>query len=56
MKKVFLTLAILATVLISCNNKKTEATPTSDTAKAADSMSTDSTTVDSTQTDTTKTK
>lgn len=54
MKKVILTLATVATVLTSCNNKKTETAPATDTIKAADSMSTDSTTVDSTQVDTTK--
>jgi hypothetical protein len=56
MKKVILTLAVLTTLLISCNDKKTEATPATDTVKVADSMSTDSTVVDSTQIDTTKTK
>jgi uncharacterized lipoprotein NlpE involved in copper resistance len=56
MKKVILTLTVLTTLLISCNNKKTEVAPATDTVKAADSMSSDSTTVDSTQMDTTKTK
>lgn len=56
MKKVILTLAVLTTLLISCNDKKTEVTPATDTVKVADSMSKDSTTVDSTQLDTTKTK
>lgn len=48
MKKVILTLATVTMLLVSCNNKKTETAPASDTVKAADSMSTDSTTVDST--------
>lgn len=56
MKKVILTLAVLTTLLTSCNDKKTETAPATDTVKAADSMSTDSTVVDSTQMDTTKTK
>jgi uncharacterized lipoprotein NlpE involved in copper resistance len=56
MKKVILTLATVTTLLVSCNNKKTETVPATDTVKAADSMSTDSTVVDSTQLDTTKTK
>ena len=54
MKKVILTLATVTTLLVSCNNKKTQVAPASDTVKAADSMSTDSTTVDSTQVDTAK--
>jgi hypothetical protein len=56
MKKVILTLATVTTLLISCNDKKAEAAPATDTVKAADSMSTDSTAVDSTQIDTVKTK
>jgi uncharacterized lipoprotein NlpE involved in copper resistance len=56
MKKVILTLAVLTTLLISCNNKKTELAPANDTVKANDSMSQDSTVVDSTLLDTTKTK
>jgi hypothetical protein len=51
MKKTFLTLTALATLLISCTNKKVEVMPTKDTVKAADSMSIDSVTVDSTQVD-----
>jgi len=56
MKKVILTLATVTTLLVSCNNKKTETAPATDTVKAADSMSSDSTAVDSTQMDTTQTK
>ncbi|MFY8248231.1 MAG: hypothetical protein ACOVJ5_00840 [Gloeomargaritales cyanobacterium] len=54
MKKVILTLATVTTLLVSCNDKKTETAPATDTVKAADSMSTDSTVVDSTQIDTAK--
>lgn len=56
MKKVILAFAFTATLLTSCNDKKTEAAPATDTVKAADSMSKDSTVVDSTLLDTTKTK
>lgn len=56
MKKAILTLATVTTLLVSCNDKKTEVTPANDTVRVADSMSTDSTVVDSTQVDTVKTK
>jgi hypothetical protein len=56
MKKVILAFAFTATLLTSCNDKKTEVAPANDTVKANDSMSKDSTVVDSTLLDTTKTK
>ena len=55
MKKVFLALVVLTAVLTSCTNRKADCCKTTDTVKAADSMSTDTTSVDTTEVDSTKT-
>ncbi len=53
MKKVFLTLAVVATVLVSCNKVTTTVDSTADsTAVAVDSVQVDSTSVDTVAVDT----
>lgn len=57
MKKVFLTLALVATVLVSCKKVETEDTCCADsTAVAVDSVCCDSESIDTTAVDTTATK
>lgn len=57
MKKVFLALALVATVLVSCKKAETTETCCADsTAVAVDSVQVDSTSVDSVAVDTTAVK